>query len=441
MPIPERPLHERRLWEFQALRDLAVLAMLVGVLWLGWRLSAITVPLMVGLGLAYVAEPLIAWLTRRIPRLSRMKAVLLLVAGIALSGALLLALTVPPLVRQAVSLANNSENHVLQVHAWAVNPARPEWLRSRAVDLEDSLARVGLLSASSAAVSATVATPVVTIADSDEARLRALVREEIAANASQSTGSSMASRVGGILGALSLGVGAAVGTVVSLLLFVAIAAVSAVSFSLAWPTVLASAHDLLPATKRAHILGLLGRMDHTVSSFVRGRLTVAAIVASIYAAGWTIVGVPYGLVLGLAVGALSLVPYLAAVGLPLAWILVALRVIGDNDGGSWYVSLGADGAPVIHWWLVLVLPWAVNLTAQTLEDYVLSPLIQGKATELHPAAIMVAVIAGGLLAGLYGMLLAVPAAACGRILLTAELLPRLKAWAEDNSTNKQAPPP
>ena len=93
------------------------------------------------------------------------------------------------------------------------------------------------------------------------------------------------------------------------------------------------------------------------------------------------------------------------------------------------VTTGADGGFEIVWWLVLVLPWAVNFIAQSLEDYVLNPLIQGKATELHPVVIMLAVLAGGSLAGLYGMLLAVPVAACVRILLAAEIMPRLRAWA------------
>ena len=59
----------------------------------------------------------------------------------------------------------------------------------------------------------------------------------------------------------------------------------------------------------------------------------------------------------------------------------------------------------------------------------LNPLIQGKATELHPVLIMLAVLAGGSLAGLYGMLLAVPVPACLKILLAAEIMPRLRAWA------------
>ena len=96
---------------------------------------------------------------------------------------------------------------------------------------------------------------------------------------------------------------------------------------------------------------------------------MAAHLPAIYALGWTIVGVPYGLILGLAVGACSIVPYLAAIGLPAAWGLLALSLIANPEQGGWYVKAGADGVQAISWWLVLILPWSINFIAQSLEDY------------------------------------------------------------------------
>jgi predicted PurR-regulated permease PerM len=229
--------------------------------------------------------------------------------------------------------------------------------------------------------------------------------------------------------AIASGIAAVVGGIFSVVLFAVLTVVTAVACMLRWPDLLEIGGSLIPDHARGRVLPLVGRMDATVSSFIRGRLTVAAIVGCIYATGWTIVGVPYGLVLGLAVGACSVVPYLAAIGLPAAWGLLALSLMAHPEQGGWYVSAGADGAPEITWWLVLVLPWSVNFIAQSMEDYVLNPLIQGKATELHPVVIMLAVLAGGSLAGLYGMLLAVPVAACLKILLSAEIMPRLRRWA------------
>jgi predicted PurR-regulated permease PerM len=82
------------------------------------------------------------------------------------------------------------------------------------------------------------------------------------------------------------------------------------------------------------------------------------------------------------------------------------------------------------WWGILLWPTVVYGIGQTLDDWVLTPMIQGKATDLDPVSIVVAVLAGGSLAGVYGMLLAVPAAACVKILIRELVMPRVRAWSE-----------
>lgn len=439
MPDDPKPIAERRIWEFQALRDMLVIAGILGLLWLGARLSFITAPLLAGLGLAYLFEPVIAWLCARVPRMTRLRSVLALVAGVAVTGALMLALIVPPLVRQIASLAENHERYLTSARTWATAEQRPAWLRERVVQLDPLLAQLGFakakarLEAAEAEAAPAQAAPA-TAGGLDEARVRALVREELAGRPSGGDGD-LASRVQTAVKAVASGVAAVVGSIFSVVLFVVLTAITAVACMLRWPELLQFGGSLIPDHLRGRVLPLIGRMDATVSSFIRGRLTVAAIVGCIYATGWTIVGVPYGLVLGLVVGACSVVPYLAAIGLPAAWALLALSLMAHPEQGGWYVSTGADGALAITWWMVLVLPWSINFIAQSMEDYVLNPLIQGKATELHPVLIMLAVLAGGSLAGLYGMLLAVPVAACLKILMVAEVMPRLRRWA-----GAEAPP-
>lgn len=434
MSEPDKPLHDRRIWEFQALRDICVLLAILAVLWLGARLSFITAPLLFGLGVAYLCEPVIAWLCARTPRINRLRAVLLLMSGGLLFGLLLLALIIPPLVRQGINLAQNSEGYVASARAWVTSEQRPAWLRERAKSIDGLLERIGLGSAPAKPAVAAHNAPVPETAPAvagalDEARVRELVREELSRDQPETGQADLASRVKSAIAAVGAGIAAVVGGIFSVVLFIVIAAITAVSCMLRWPELLEMGRSLIPLRARERILPLIGRMDAAVSSFVRGRITVAAIVGVIYATGWTIVGVPYGLVLGLMVGMFSVVPYLAAVGLPVAWCLLAMSLIAHPETGGWYVSAGADGVPAITWWMVLILPWSINFIAQSMEDYVLNPLIQGKATELHPVLIMLAVLAGGSLAGLYGMLLAVPVAACLKILMVAEIMPRLRAWA------------
>ena len=66
---------------------------------------------------------------------------------------------------------------------------------------------------------------------------------------------------------------------------------------------------------------------------------------------------------------------------------------------------------------------------QFLEGYVLIPLIAGKATDLDPVSIFVAVLAGAAIAGVYGMLLSIPVAACLKIYLREVVMPHLRDWS------------
>ena len=86
-------------------------------------------------------------------------------------------------------------------------------------------------------------------------------------------------------------------------------------------------------------------------------------------------------------------------------------------------------------WAMLLWPSLVFVLVQTLEGYVLTPVIAGKATNLDPVTIVVAILAGGSVAGVYGMLLAIPIAACGKIAAKRLLLPRITEWARGRASD------
>jgi predicted PurR-regulated permease PerM len=65
----------------------------------------------------------------------------------------------------------------------------------------------------------------------------------------------------------------------------------------------------------------------------------------------------------------------------------------------------------------------------------LTPVIAGRATNLGPVSVFVAVLAGASLAGVYGMLLAIPAAACIKILASEMLMPALREWAAGRASD------
>jgi len=185
---------------------------------------------------------------------------------------------------------------------------------------------------------------------------------------------------------------------------------------LCYPEVVRFGAQLVPRDNREAIFSLLQEMDDVVSGFVRGRLLVSFIMGLMFSVGWWLVDVPYAFVLGMTTGALSTVPFVGGLGAPIA---IGLAVLA---------RLELPEVERAAWWMPVVLPAAVFALVSAIEGWVLLPLIAGRATRLDPVTIVVAVLAGGALLGVYGMLLAIPLAACLKILVIRVVLPRLRAW-------------
>lgn len=203
---------------------------------------------------------------------------------------------------------------------------------------------------------------------------------------------------GGLLGKIAGGGQALAG-------FAATAALAPVaSFFLMkeWPKVKAWVHDLLPRDSRDTINGLAQQIDMKISGYIRGQSSVALCLAAIYALALTLAGLDFGFLIGIVAGLLSFVPYLGSTGGLLASVLV-----------SWFQK----GDPVYSGMIAAVF----LIGGQVLETYVLTPRLVGKSVGLHPLWILFALMAGGSLFGLTGMLLAVPAAASVSVLASFAL--------------------
>ncbi len=171
--------------------------------------------------------------------------------------------------------------------------------------------------------------------------------------------------------------------------------------------------EYLPATGRDKWLRVLGRIGGAIAGFVRGRLVVCSIVAALTAIGWMVLGVRLGLLLGLAVGALTVVPLANVAALVPALAICLVDVASDVHGWGWFGGV--------------VAVYAVGQIAES----VLNPIIVGDAVQLDMVTIIVAFLVGAAVAGLVGLLLAVPVAATLRILAEELLLPRWRLWAAD----------
>lgn len=158
-----------------------------------------------------------------------------------------------------------------------------------------------------------------------------------------------------------------------------------------FPKITEGARQLVPRAYRDVTIERLGEVDGAVSSYLRGQLVIAMILAAINGIGLTVIGVPMGLLIGIVAGLANMIPYMAlVVGLAPALLLCWIE----------YQSLGR-----------LIAVALVFAGAQMLEGTVLSPKILSKSVNLHPVWVLLSIIIGGRLFGLAGMLVAVPAAA------------------------------
>ncbi len=153
---------------------------------------------------------------------------------------------------------------------------------------------------------------------------------------------------------------------------------------------------LIPPYLRSATLDKLLKIDAALAGFIRGQLTICLILALLYSIGLIGIGIDLPIVIGTTAGALFIVPYLGTiVGLTLG-SLMALANFGDF-------------AHVLYVWL-----WIGAV--QLLEGYVLTPNIVGHAVGLHPVVYIIAIIAGGNLFGIMGMLLAIPVTATMKVI-------------------------
>lgn len=129
---------------------------------------------------------------------------------------------------------------------------------------------------------------------------------------------------------------------------------------------------------------------HTLSGFIKGTAVIAAIDASLIGGGLWLLGVPLAFPLAILVFLGSFIPYVGAFVSGLIAVLVA------------FAERGVETAAIAL---------AIVLVVQFIEGNFLQPFIQSRTVDLHPAVVLLSVVAGGSLFGILGAFLAVPAAA------------------------------
>jgi predicted PurR-regulated permease PerM len=157
-----------------------------------------------------------------------------------------------------------------------------------------------------------------------------------------------------------------------------------------WDVIVARVDSWLPRQYQEEIREQARAVDRTLAGFVRGQGMVCLILGIFYAAGLTLAGLEYGLVVGLSAGLLSFIPFVGSIiGLLLS---VGLALLQFDEI------------------LRIVIVAAIFFVGQALEGNFLTPKLVGDKVGLHPVWVIFALLAGGALFGFLGVLLALPTA-------------------------------
>lgn len=141
---------------------------------------------------------------------------------------------------------------------------------------------------------------------------------------------------------------------------------------------------------REDVVYLFDQFIVILVTFFRGQIVIALAQGVLYSIGFTVVGLSYGIIIGMALGLLNIIPYLGS----MVGLAFALPMAFFGQGGS-----------IMRVLLVL----AVFAGVQAIEGNLLTPKIMGNRTGLHPALIIFAVFFwGAAFNGILGMMLAIP---------------------------------
>src|SRR3954466_42332 len=324
-----------------------MLTFVVGVFVL-YVLREILLPFVAGMALAYLLDPL----AKKLQRLgvNRLAATLVIIGTVLLLFVALILIFVPIVSGQLGAFIDNVPGYVVRIQRLAMDPNR-EWLRK--------------------IVGEGVA----------DAQVGDVVKQGL-----------------GWVTAFVKSLWAGGQALLSIFSLVVVTPVVAFYLLYDWDRMVAAVDSWIPLQHRETVRGLAREMNDAIAGFVRGQTAVCLILGSYYAVALTVAGLSFGLLIGLASGIITFIPYVGSLtGLVLA-------------GGVAVAQFWPEYTPIIT---VLV----IFFVGQFLEGYVLAPKLVGESVGLHPVWLMFALFAFGYLLGFVGMLVAVPLAAAVGVLL------------------------
>lgn len=312
-----------------------------------YLLLPVLVPFIVALILAYLFNPIAKWLGKY--GIRRVFAIVLVFTIVSMVLITAVALLIPALIEQF----ELGKNNMPKFFAWLNNDARPWISRHLNIDIDEF----------------------------DFNAVSASIMEYLQKNYNFQDAGSVISKI-------ATSGASAIGTIG---LFVLVPVV-AFFYMLSWESMVKTVKDAIPLRFRAKTLSLMDECDSVMMSFVKGQMLVMFLLGTFYAIGLELVGLDTGLFIGFMAGLASIVPYL---GLVVGVVAAVIATI---------VQFGFD-------WYHLALVGGVFAFGQLIEAYGLQPFLLGDRIGLSPVMVILAVLVGGQLMGLVGMLIGLPLAA------------------------------
>lgn len=153
--------------------------------------------------------------------------------------------------------------------------------------------------------------------------------------------------------------------------------------------------NMLPNAWRNDTSTVLTQVNLQLSSYVRGQLIVAATVAIMFSIMFSIIGLKYAVVIGIAAGFLNLIPYL----------------------GSFLAMIPAFIIALVAGPLMFLKVAIVFVIEQTIEGRFVSPLVLGSKLNIHPITILFVLLTSGKIFGFWGVLIGIPVYASAKVIV------------------------
>lgn len=162
------------------------------------------------------------------------------------------------------------------------------------------------------------------------------------------------------------------------------------------PRIGAIINSLIPDGAREQVLHVAGRVNQTLGGFFRGQVMIATIVGIMVSFGLFLIDLPFWLLVGIIAGVFNMIPLIGPWVGAVPGVLIALTT-RDFGTALWVAAIMAG--------------------AQQIDNHFISPLVMHRTTRLHPAVVMLALLAGGSLGGFFGLLVAVPLTATLKVVI------------------------